>query len=140
MESNPLFLMGGHVMARTYRHLPVPQPTTQVVYVQDPALQADLERLTASEMQTRRAQQRAMYRMWQERQARIAEHDRKVRRFWLGFGAVFAFAFLLLVVVTAWWLWTAVGLGMFAIPLLFLGATVTAVGGHRCVTIVQHWH
>ncbi|MEV4275854.1 hypothetical protein [Actinoplanes xinjiangensis] len=127
-------------MARTYRNLPVPQQTAQVVYLPDPAMQADLEQLNASQLQTRRAQQRALYEIWQKRQARIAAHDLKVRRFWLGFGSVFALALLLLAVFVGWWLWTAVGLGVLAIPLLFLATTVTAVGGHRCITIVQHWH
>lgn len=126
-------------MARNNR-LPVQMPEARIVYMPDPAMRADLERLTATQAATRRAQQRALYEMWQQRQARIAEHDRKVRRFWSGFGAVIAFVFLALVGFAAWWLWTVVGLGMLAIPLLVLAATATAVGGHRCITIVQHMH
>ncbi|SDT38062.1 hypothetical protein [Actinoplanes derwentensis] len=128
-------------MARTNRNnLPVPVPAPRIVYIPDPTMQADLERLTTSQLHTRRAQQAAMYQIWKERKDRIDEQDRKARRFWSSFGAVIGFAFLGLVGLVGWWLWTVVGLGILALPVLLAGATATAVGGHRCITIVQHMH
>jgi hypothetical protein len=128
-------------MARFNRdQLPMQQPAPQVVYMPDPAMQAELQWLSATERETRRLQQRLQFEIWQQRQARIAASDRQIRRFMFGFGAILGLAFLALVVFVGWWLWTAVGLGMLAIPVLLFGATVTAVGGHRCITIVQHWH
>src|SRR4051794_14798260 len=41
-----------------------------------------------AELAARRAEQQALYARWVERQLAIAERDRKVRRFLLGFGAV----------------------------------------------------
>jgi hypothetical protein len=43
-------------------------------------------------------------------------------------------------IVFGWLLWTGIGLGVLALPVLALVVTALAVGGHRCVTVVQHWH
>ncbi|GAA1626696.1 hypothetical protein [Actinoplanes couchii] len=128
-------------MARTNRNnLPIPAPDTRIIYIPDPTMQADLQRLTTSQLETQRQQQAMLYGIWKQRQERIAEQDRKARRFWSSFGAVIGLAFLGAVGFVGWWLWTVIGLGALAIPLLLAGATATAVGGHRCITIVQHMH
>jgi hypothetical protein len=58
----------------------------------------------------------------------------------LGFGAVIGLAFLAAVLLAGWLLWTVVGLGVLAVPVVLgLGALAT-FGGHRCITIVQHMH
>jgi hypothetical protein len=77
---------------------------------------------------------------WKQRQAAIKEKDRKARRFWLGFGAVIGLGFLVGVIVAAWLLWTVVGLGVLAVPVVLGLSAFAAVGGHRCITIVQHMH
>ncbi|MBL7259162.1 hypothetical protein [Paractinoplanes lichenicola] len=75
-----------------------------------------------------------------ERVAARKERDRRNRRFWTGFGAVVALVLLSALALVGWLLWTAVGLGVLAVPALGLLIAGLAVGGHRCVTIVQHMH
>jgi hypothetical protein len=81
-----------------------------------------------------------MYLRWKARQEAIAERDRKARRFWLGFGSTLGLAVLALIGWAGWLLWISLGLGAFAVPVLAVIVTAVAVGGHRCVTLVQHWH
>ena len=97
--------------------------------------------VTPAQLAARRREQHLVYVRWAKRQAAIAEHDRKVRRFWLGFGAVIGTAVLAAVAVAGWLLWHATsGLGLLAIPLVVVLAAGVVVGGHRCITVVQHWH
>src|SRR5688572_584927 len=86
------------------------------------------------------AEKKVLHARWKARQAAIRERDAKVRRFWLGFGAVFALLILAGLVVLGWLLWTSVGLGVLAVPVVIVLSIATAVGGHRCITVVQHWH
>jgi hypothetical protein len=43
-------------------------------------------------------------------------------------------------VFAGWLLWVGIGLGVLAVPALALILAGLAVGGHRCITVVQHWH
>ena len=129
-------------MAR--RNLPVQhiQPTRVVHYV-DPAMQSDLHRyglLNPAEIVRQQQRNTELYLRWKTRQAEIKERDRKFRRFWLGFGALVGLVFLAGLVVGGWLLWTGLGLGALAVPVVLLLAGGLAVGGHRCITIVQHMH
>src|SRR5204862_6548766 len=97
----------------------------------------------AAQLATREREQRALYARWAARQAAYAEHDRKVRRFWLGFGAIVAVAVLAGLAVAGWLAYRAVtgaGLGLLAVPAVVLVLAGLVVGGHRCITVVQHWH
>ena len=117
------------------------EPATRVVHYVDPATAAELAYpLTPGQLAARQRQQHTAYLQWKARQEAIAARDRKVRRFWLGFGAIIALALLATIVAAGWLLWTGIGLGILAVPLLFLFVAAIAVGGHRCVTVVQHWH
>ena len=43
----------------------------------------------------------------------------------------------------AWFIFqalAAISLGVLAVPVVILLVAVLGVGGHRCVTVVQHWH
>ncbi len=124
------------------RRLPVSRPpAARVIHYVDPATPAPVPAyLTAAALAEQQRRQRARYAQWQKRQQAIAERDRKVRRFWLGFGAVVALALLGLVVAASWWLWAVLGLGLLAVPALGVIVAALAVGGHRCITIVQHLH
>ena len=127
------------------RRLPVSQPHgARIIHYLDPATTAapavptDPDRLAVQ-----RRRQAALYAQWKKRQQAIAEYDRKVRRFWLGFGAVVALAVLTALAVLGWLIWqalTAINLGALAVPAVLLLAAVLGVGGHRCITVVQHWH
>ena len=138
------------------RRVPVSRPPTpRVIHYVDPATPAapavlmnthqlaiQQKRQAARYAQWKQRQQ-AMYLRWKARQEAIAERDRKVRRFWLGFGAVLALGLLAGLAVVAWLVWqalAAVSLGVLAVPALIVLVAVLGVGGHRCITVVQHWH
>jgi hypothetical protein len=122
------------------RYAPVPR----VVHYVDPATPAELAYpLHPAQLAAKQQRDRALYARWVARQQAIAERDRKLRRFWLGFGAVFALALLTVLVVAGWLIWhalTALSLGVLAVPLILAAGGVLLVGGHKCVTVVQHWH
>jgi hypothetical protein len=128
------------------KRLPATRPTpTRVIHYVDAATPAELAypmnpaELAVQQRKLRREQQ-ALYLRWKARQDAIAVRDRKVRRFWLGFGAVIGLAAIAGLVCAGWLLWTGIGLGVLAVPVLIGLVTVFAVGGHRCITVVQHWH
>jgi hypothetical protein len=94
----------------------------------------------AAEILARRAADRRTVERWKQRREAIAARDRKIRRFWLGFGATVGLTVLALLGLVGWWVWAVLGLGVLAIPALLGVAALLAVGGHRCITVVQHWH
>ncbi len=126
------------------RRLPASRPAARVIHYVDPATPAVMTYpIHPGQLAARRREQQAMYLRWKARQERIAERDRKARRFWLGFGAILALALLAGLAVLAWLLWqvlAAISLGALAVPVVILLVAVLGVGGHRCVTVVQHWH
>ena len=126
------------------KRLPATRPAARVIHYVDPATPAELAYpMHPAQLAARQRQQRALYLRWKARQEAVAERDRKVRRFFLGFGAVLALALLAGLGVVAWFVWqalTAVSLGMLAVPVVVLLVAALGVGGHRCVTVVQHWH
>jgi hypothetical protein len=122
-----------------------PQP--RVIHYVDPATPATPAELaypmSPAQLAARQRQQQAVYLRWKVRQEAIAARDRKVRRFWLGFGTVIALALLAGLTVAGWLIWqafAAISLSVLAVPVVILLAAVLGVGGHRCVTVVQHWH
>jgi hypothetical protein len=125
------------------RRLPATRPpaAARVIHYVDPATPAELAYpMHPGQLAARERKQQALYAAWKERQQEIAARDRKVRRFWLGFGAVIGLAALAALVLTGWLLWTGIGLGVLAVPVLAGLVAALAVGGHRCITVVQHWH
>src|SRR5439155_10780168 len=90
--------------ARTVR-LPAPR----VVHYLDPARPHLAQPvLTDAQLAARQREWELAYTRWAIRQAEIAEHDRKVRRFWLGFGAVVGTAVLAAIGLAGWALYHAV--------------------------------
>jgi hypothetical protein len=124
----------------TTRYAPVPR----VVHSVDPATPAELAYpLHSAQLAAKQQRDRALYARWVARQQAIAERDRKLRRFWLGFGAVIALALLAGLAALAWLVWhvlAAISLGALAVPVVIVLVAVLGVGGHKCVTVVQHWH
>ena len=119
-------------------------PVRRVIHYIDPATPAELAYpMNPGQLAAKQRQQQVAYTRWKARQEAIAERDRKVRRFWLGFGAVIALALLTGFAVIGWLVWqvlAAVSLGVLAVPALIVFVAVLGVGGHRCITVVQHWH
>jgi hypothetical protein len=124
------------------RRLPVAQPpAARVVHYVDPATPAELAYpMHPAQLALQRQRQAVLYARWKKRQEAIAARDRRIRRFWAGFGAVIGLAVLTGLAAAGWLLWTVLGLGLLAIPALALIVAAVAVGGHKCVTVVQHWH
>ena len=127
------------------RNLPSPlrprMPVQPVQYL-DPATQK-MVYLTPAQFAAKQRQDAILYARWRQRRAAQRARDRKLRRFWLGFGAVIALAVLAGLAVLGWLLWqflTALSFGVLAAPLALVLLAGLAVGGHRCVTVVQHWH
>jgi hypothetical protein len=121
------------------KRLPAMPVTTRVIYYPDPApYRGELLHGTEAQLAAWRQEQHLLYVRWKARQAAIAEHDRRVRRFMLGLGATVGVGVVGGLVVAGWLLAGLLGgLGLLAIPFVVAGL---AVGGHRCVTVVQHWH
>ena len=97
---------------------------------------------THAELTAKRAQDKALYARWKQRQDQIAAKDRKSRSFLLGLGAAFGIVFLAVIGVGIWaaiTLLAAVSWPVVAGAGLLL-ACGAGVVGHRCVTIVQHHH
>jgi hypothetical protein len=130
------------------KRLPVTRPPApRVIHYVDPAAQtipAELVYpLNPAQLAARKRRDLARYQQWRAEQDAIAERDRKARRFWLGFGAVLALALLAGIAVVGWLIWTfltGLGYGVLAVPALILAVAALGVGGHRCITVVQHWH
>ena len=116
--------------------------TPRVVHYVDPR-PAPVQLYTPAQLEHKRREERALYARWVERQERIAESDRRFRRFWLGFGAVVGTATLGGLAALAWatyrWV-TDSAFGIVALVAVVLAAVVVTPLGRRCITIVQHWH
>jgi hypothetical protein len=125
------------------KRLPATRPPRVIHYV-DPGTPAELAYpLHPAQLAAKQRRDRALYAQWKVRQQAIVERDRKARRFWLGFGAILALALLAGLAVVAWLVWqlfAAISLGVVAVPAVIVLVAVLGVGGHRCVTVVQHWH
>ena len=121
------------------RQLPaqVRMPAPRVIHYPDPTIAAPLV-LTQEQLVARQRREQQLYARWARRQAEIAERDRRVRRFWLGFGATAGLATIAITVALVWWAWAVIGL--LAIPAVVLGGAGLVAGGQRCITVVQHWH
>jgi hypothetical protein len=127
------------------RRLPVSgPPTPRVIHYVDPSTPAELAYpLYPAQLAAKQREQQALYLRWKARQEAIAARDRKVRRFWVGFGAVLALGLLTGLALVGWLIWqalAAVSLSVLAVPVVVLLVAVLGVGGHRCITVVQHWH
>jgi hypothetical protein len=122
-----------------HRRLPAQRvPAPRVLHYLDPTQPLELTIVTPAQAAARRREQRELYARWQRRQAVIAARDRKVGRFWLGFGAVIGLVTIAAIVAAIWLAWTVIGL--LAIPAVVLGGAGLVAGGQRCITVVQHWH
>jgi len=119
----------------TVHYYPIPEQA---------AVPADLAlfRQHAAELAARRNHDRVLYLRWRKRQAAIAERDRRNRTFLLGLGATVGGGLLAGLGVAGWLLWHALtGIGwILVIPLAVIGLGLLGKVGHRCITVVQHWH
>jgi hypothetical protein len=116
--------------------------TPRVIYYPEPTHRTDVRLYSPQQLAARRRHEAQQYARWAEQQLAIAEHDRRVRRFWLGFGAIAGAGTLAGCAGVGWWIYQAItaSLGLLAIPIGLLIIAGLAVGGHRCVTVIQHRH
>jgi hypothetical protein len=120
-------------------------PARVITYIQPEPLPAHYL-YSRAELAARRREQQAQVARWAVRQQALAERDRKVRRFMLGFGAVVGAGVLTGVALVGWIIYHALaGVGSAAwLALLGFAAVVVGpvalIGGHRCITVVKHWH
>src|SRR6266540_3246183 len=99
--------------------------------------------VTRAELAARRKREAEQYLRWRLRQEEIAERDRKVRRFLLGAGLAVGTGLVAGIGLAGWIVWHALagfGVGLLAVPVAVLVIAGLVVGGHRCITVVQHWH
>ncbi|MDR7273603.1 hypothetical protein [Catenuloplanes atrovinosus] len=121
---------------------PRPIPTTgvpapRVIHYVTPAVPADVAHLTPAQIEDYQAR----YVQWRFRQAAIAERDRRARMAYLGFGVTAGLGVLGALSFAVWQIVHAVSfLGVLAIPAVLLLAGGALWGGHRCITVIQHWH
>ena len=132
------------------RNLPVQAASApRVIHYVQPASPTDASLLlyTAVELATRRQEQQLLYARWLARRQVQVEKDRKARRFWLGFGAVAGLGLLALLVLLGWLAYQAItgviagaGVGLLGVLAAVLLLGLIGIGGHRCITTIQHWH
>ena len=98
---------------------------------------------TAAEVREWRANNARLLARHTERRKTIKKQDRRNGLLLVGFGGVFALVLLTALIWVGWIAWqflSTLGLGALAFPILILAAFASVVGGHRCITVVQHWH
>ncbi len=126
------------------KRLPAQRTVSRPVQVLDVVPRVgEVTLVTRAELAARRKREAEEYARWRARQDALAEHDRKVRRFLLGFGAAVGTGLVAGIGVAGWLVWHAfatAGVGLIAVPLVLLATAGLVVGGRRCVTVVQHWH
>jgi hypothetical protein len=113
---------------------------TRPAYYLHPATHADepVRLYTKAQLAAKRRGDARQVALWRARQAALIERNRRLRRFWLGFGAVTAVAVLAVIGVAAWLIWhTLAGLTVGALAVVAIVAGLTV--GHRCLTVVQRW-
>lgn len=146
----------GHLPARPRTADVATSPGADMVYLYQQSLAATgtgmgvgggLTLLTPAEAAARQEHDRILYARWLARHNARTERDRKARRFWLAFGAVFGLGVLAACGGVGWMLYRAltdaaanVGGVLILAALAVLALPALAVGGHKCVTIVQHRH
>jgi hypothetical protein len=128
-----------HLPTRTRPVTAVPVAANQLIPYLNQAT-GQLEYMTPATLAARQREDARLYARWTERRRIQRQRDRKVRRFWLGFGAVIGLAFIAAMVLLGWLIWTVFGLGVLAVPVVLGLGGLVAAGGHRCITIVQHMH
>jgi fatty acid desaturase len=118
------------------------QPRPTVHYYPLPEEHTELALRSAAEVAAKRRRDAARYQSWRRRQAEIAEQDRRTRHFLLGLGAVVGTGVLIGAAVAVWAIWRALAgvEWIVVLPLAAFALIVLGSVGHRCITIVQHWH
>ncbi len=135
------------------RHTPATRPTAQPTFRPTAPARTDLHYLhnaataevivyTPAQVAAKQRQDAILYARWRQRHAAQAARDRKARRFLLGLGITVGVGILAALAALAWLIVHALaGIGL---PLI--AAVIAAVAGlglfagHRCITVVQHWH
>jgi hypothetical protein len=98
-------------------------------------------------MALRRREQAVLYQRWLLRQEAIRARDKKVRRFLFGLGAVVGLGLLTACTVGGWLVYhtlthisTNPAGWLVGVALAVIAVSGVLLGGHRCITTIQHWH
>lgn len=120
-------------------YYPVPDPGTVA-----PIAPADLAeyRRHVAELAARRRTDRILAARWRQRQTEIAARDRRNRRRMAVVVVPLTVGVLGGLGTAGWLLWHALaGVNLLAVLVLAaLGLAAVGKVGHRCITVVQHWH
>jgi hypothetical protein len=129
------------------RQIASTQSVSPPIYYVQPAQQQSVMLFDPAQLAEQRHWDAVLFARWQARQAAIVERDRRVRRLLLRVGVSVAVGLLLVAGLLGWLTARALAAGAVgagtAVGGLFVGALVVAalgVGGHRCITIVKHFH
>ena len=122
------------------RYYPIPGPTADLAPIA-PTDMAEYRRHVA-EIAERRERDQILYTRWKQRRAETAARDRRNRRILLGVAIPLTVGALGALGAAGWLLWHAMtGVNPLAVIVLVLFGLVALGGvGHRCITVVQHWH
>jgi hypothetical protein len=122
---------------------PTTAPAPRVIHYLDPAPRGPVVLYHPADLTHRRRAEQLAYTRWVARRDAIRQHDRKVRLFWLGFGATTGTALLAGLGWLGWSIYHAaasLGAVLTVAVLALLAGTGVLAGARRCITIVQHWH
>jgi hypothetical protein len=98
-----------------------------------------------AEVAARRERDRVLRVRWEQRQAAVADRDRRTRKVLIVLGGTVGVGVLAGVGLVVWLIWHAVNdVNWSAVVPIFVGGLVVfgliARAGRRCVIVVQHWH
>lgn len=118
-------------------YYPLPEQPAELVYPTAAEVAEQRRRMVAQ-----RRRDAAHLDRWKQRRTEIAQRDHRARQFLLGLGAVVGTGLLAGVAAVVWVIWHALADvdWIVVLPLAAFVLVALGVGGHRCITIVQHWH
>lgn len=118
-----------------------------VVYYAQPAAQQQVVVFNPAELAAQQRRDAVLVAQWRARNAAIAERDRRVRKRLLIAAAVTLPTLLSCGGVLGWLTYQALsgaaagaGKALAAVLVAAVLLAALAAGGHRCVTVVKHWH
>lgn len=134
-------IMRRNVGAPTAINLPARPQAQRVEYYVDPAAQATVQ-LTPAQLAARQRRDAILYARWRARQAQIAARDAQTRKVLIVLAVLVCVGLLAAAGLVVWMLVSVVTSAGAPLVVAAVATVVLLSGvvGHRCVTVVQHWH